>query len=102
MTKFIPLAAIVVTCVLGSAAIADGDQPAPAYINDMPYPAEVPVYTPRVVFDDMPFLAVGPVFGDMPYPAQMEAYTPMRIFADLPAPSYGAQPVDHAALDIDG
>ena len=108
MPKFIPLAAIVVTSVLGSTALADGNQPAPAYVNDMPYPAEMPVYKSRVVFDDLPFMAApktlasAMVFDDMPYPAQIEKYTPIRYFADLPAPAYGQQPVDHAALDIDG
>ena len=110
MTKLINMAVISAVCAFGTMAAAEGtatQQPTPSFVNDMPFPAEMPVYKSRVVFDDMPFMVLpevvqtAVVFGDMPFPAEMQDYTPVRYFADLPARAYDLpQESDHAALKL--
>lgn len=89
MIKYINFAAAAAICAMASVATADGNSPQPAYVNDMPFPAEMPTYTPRVIFDDLPFHdhVSGQqvvVFGDVPFPSQMKAYVPIRNYADMP------------------
>ncbi len=91
MTKSIMIVAGFALCAAATAATAQNivvEQPAPAYVNDMPFPAEMPVYTPRVVFADLPFMEMPAstkvVFADMPFPAEMKTYEPVRYYADMP------------------
>lgn len=97
--------------VMTSGAAADPatqqGQPALNYVNDMPYPSEVPAYTPRVVFADLPGMTLRPlsgdaiIFADMPFPEEMPTYTPVRYFSDLPVAPYDVTFADHAMLVID-
>ncbi len=107
MTKSIMMAAGFALCAISTAATADNvvvEQPAPAYVNDMPFPAEMPVYTPRVIFADLPFMEMPStvVFADMPFPTEMKTYTPTRYYADMPTRSDAlADLSDQAMLQLD-
>lgn len=110
MTKAFNITVIAALCAVGSAVSAGEvtQQPSPAFVNDMPFPSQMPTYTPRTVFADMPFMEIAAVeksavlFEDMPFPAAMQDYTPVRYFSDLPARAYDvAAPSDHALLQID-
>lgn len=92
MFKSIKTIAAIVICAAATSATADGEGQQPAYVNDMPFPAEMPVYTPRVLFADLPFHDLSAtrqaaVFGDMPFPTQMKEYIPVRYYADMPTPA---------------
>ncbi len=110
MAKLINMTVVAAICAFGSMASAEStqtQQPTPSFVNDMPFPAEMPVYKSRVVFDDMPFMELpafvqtAAVFGDMPFPAEMQEYKPVRYFSDLPARAHDLpQETDHAALEL--
>ncbi len=89
MIKGIKIATITTLCAMASLANADGEGQQPAYVNDMPFPAQMPTYTPRVVFGDLPFHDLPgdrqlAVFDDLPFPAEIKTYIPLRHFADMP------------------
>ncbi|MEL6840231.1 MAG: hypothetical protein AAFP85_13130 [Pseudomonadota bacterium] len=106
MINGIKITIVTALCATAGLAQAGGETAQPAYVNDMPFPAEMPVYTPRVVFDDLPFhdLSGGQqvaVFGDMPFPAEIKDYVPIRHYADMPTPAdMLADRADQAMLQV--
>ncbi len=89
MIKPITFAAAAAICAVSTAATAGSETQQPAYVNDMPFPAEMATYTPRVIFGDLPFQDLSndfqiAVFEDMPFPTDMKAYVPIRNYADMP------------------
>lgn len=98
-TSRLLMTACAVATLASTASVAGADQSL-NFHNDMPFPAEMPVYTPRVVFMDLPAAPVASVYADLPFPAEIDAYVPIRHYADLPA-LYIDQTVDQAMLILD-